>query len=117
MKRVEQLIVKLNDDEPAVRDTATRELQKLGAQAELALRHALAGMPPLEARQRLEALLADLKDSPPSPEELRQTRAIAVLEQIGSPQARQVLKTVAQGAALAPQTQQAQAALERLRSR
>jgi hypothetical protein len=49
-----------------------------------------------------------------TPDALRHLRAIQVLEQIGSPDARQVLASLAQGAPAAPATRDAAAALARL---
>jgi hypothetical protein len=49
-----------------------------------------------------------------TPDALRQLRAIQVLEQIGSPEARQILVALAQGAPAAPATRDAAAALARL---
>lgn len=49
-----------------------------------------------------------------TPYALRQVRALQVLEQIGSPGARNILKSLAQGAPAAPATRDAAAALQRL---
>jgi len=49
-----------------------------------------------------------------SAETLRQGRAIEVLEHIATPEARQLLQTIAEGAAGAGLTREAKAALERL---
>ena len=53
----------------------------------------------------------------PPPMYLRAARAIAVLEFIGTPDAVRLLHTVAAGEATAPPTRQAQAALERLKTK
>jgi HEAT repeat protein len=66
----------------------------------------------LEARRRIEAVLTD-RTRPP-PEELRTLRAIAVLERIGTPEARQALEKLT-GGAEARERQEAKAALERLK--
>jgi hypothetical protein len=71
----------------------------------------------LEVRRRVEAILAGHSAVIRSPERLRRVRAIQVLEQIGSPQARSVLETLATGAAAARDTQEAQASLKRLAQR
>lgn len=51
----------------------------------------------------------------PSPMWIRATRAIAVLEHFGTPEAKEVLETIAQGEADALPTQQAKAALARMK--
>jgi hypothetical protein len=50
----------------------------------------------------------------PQPEQLRVLRALEILEQIGSPDARQVLETVAGGAPGGRITEDAKACLKRL---
>jgi hypothetical protein len=51
------------------------------------------------------------------PDAVGRLRAVAVLEGIGSPEARQFLATLAAGPPLAAQTRQARLALERLPNR
>lgn len=114
LRRMAALIKQLDDERFAVREKATAELAKLGDRTEPALRNALAGRPSLEVRRRVEHLLEKLEGVPASPETLRQTRAITVLESIGTAEARQVLKALAQGMPEARTTQEAKAALERL---
>jgi hypothetical protein len=114
-KRLRQLIADLDAEEFARREEASRELAKLGIEAEPALRKALEGNPSLELRRRVEALLGEMTcQTEMTPDALRQLRAIQVLEQIGSPQARQILSALAQGAPAAPATRDAAAALTRL---
>jgi RNA polymerase sigma factor (sigma-70 family) len=114
LRQMEQYVADLNSDKFAVREKAGRELDTLGDMAETALRKALATGPSLEVRRRIEALLARITVVR-SPETLRALRAIQALEWIGSVEARQVLEKMAQGAALARETLEASAALERLR--
>jgi WD40 repeat protein len=109
-----QLIADLDHAEFAVREKATRELEKLDFAAEPALRHALAKPPSPEVRRRVQAVLAKLGTRVPSGEEMRPLRAVEVLEQIGTPEVRQVLQGLADGAPDARLTQQAQNALRRL---
>ncbi len=71
-----------------------RELLAAGADAADALRKALANDPSTEARRRIESLLNRL-DKGGDPEHLRALRAIEVLERIGTPQARDVLRQLA----------------------
>jgi hypothetical protein len=114
---VERLIARLDSENFAIREEAATELQKLGDQAEPALRRASSGADSLEMRRRLERLLAPLQEPRLSAERLRQRRAVAVLEQIGSPEARKVLEKLARGAPGAGLTREANAALRRLEAR
>jgi WD40 repeat protein len=113
-KRIEKLLADLDDERYAVREAASRELPLLRCSVEPRLRQALADKPSLEMRRRLENILAEPKH--PTAEALRMRRAIAVLERIGTPEARHILEKLAGGAA-APETRAAQAALQRLKQR
>ena len=113
-QRVNRLIDDLDSARFAVRAKASDELGKLGSLAGPALRKALAARPPLEARQRLEQLLNKLDGPITSPETLQMLRALEVLERIGTPEARQILLSLAKGAPEAALTQEAKASLERL---
>ncbi len=116
--RLQQLIADLDADEFARREQASRELAKLGSEAEPALRKARESKPSLEVRRRVDALLEDLAcQTEMTPDALRHIRAIQVLEQIGSPEARNILKSLAQGAPAAPATRDAAAAWDRLNCR
>jgi hypothetical protein len=84
-------------------------------EAESALRKALEEKPSLEKRRRVEALLDCLVcQTEMTPDAPRQLRAIQVLEQIGSSEARQILSSLAEGAPAAPATRDAAAALARI---
>jgi hypothetical protein len=111
-QRVRQLIANLDSSEFARREAAYHELEELGDKVRPALRMALEGKPPLEQRKRLEALLAAPRTIR-QPELLRQVRAVQVLEMIGSEEARQVLRSLANGAAEARLTEEARASLQR----
>jgi len=114
-RKLVRLIADLGSEEFAVRDEATRELEKLGELAEAALRAALAARPELEPRRRMERLLEKLNGQVLSLEALRALRALEVLEQAGTAQAKALLAELAKGAPDARLTQEARAALERLR--
>jgi RNA polymerase sigma factor (sigma-70 family) len=110
---IEQLIARLDSNQFQERARATADLEELREQAEPALRRRLVKQPlPLELWQRIEGILKESK--PISPERLRALRAIQVLEQIGNRDAQALLQHLAQGAAQAPQTEQAKAALKRM---
>jgi len=111
---VAALIADLENEQFRVRQKASEDLEKLDAAAIPALRAKLQTMPGLEMSKRIAGLLEKL-DGPVA--RLRMTRAIQVLEYGASPEARQLLKTLAQGAPGARLTQEATAALERLSKR
>jgi WD40 repeat protein len=117
-ERLRQLIADLDNDRFAVREQATQELTIQGAAAVSMLRRVLAGSPPEEVRQRVEAVLAAPPTQPDaSPKQLRRFRAIQVLELIASDPARKILKQLADGAPGAWETRDAAAALDRLARR
>lgn len=116
-EKLTRLIADLDSDRFEKREHASAELQRLSEQAEAALRKALAAKPSLEAARRLRALLDRVEKRTLSAEQLHTLRALEVLEHIGSPEARQVLQTLAHGAPEAMRTREAKAALGRLRLR
>jgi HEAT repeat protein len=112
-KQVQRLLADLDSEEFTTREKAAKELAKLGERIEPALRKALEGQPSEEVRRQIKAIL-DAPRAVPSGETLRTMRAIQVLERIGTPEARDVLKKLAAGAAAARETREAQESLERL---
>ena len=114
--KVRKLIKELDDDSFEVRETASRQLEKMGASIQPALRQALENRPSPEVRRRLEALVQTPAVNR-SPELLRRLRAISVLERIASKDARQLLATLAGGVAHAPETEAAKTSLGRLAQR
>ncbi len=90
-KQLMRWIAELDDDSFKVREQATRELLAAGTDAADALRKALAHNPSTEERRRMEVLLHRL-DQGGGPEHLRALRAIEVLERIGTPPAKDVLR-------------------------
>lgn len=110
-----KLLADLDSDAFAVRETAVKRLKELGLQAEPALRAALKSKPSLEQRRHFEALLAALREAPPTREELQQLRALIVLERIDTPEARRLLEELAKGPESARQTRQTLMALTCLR--
>jgi hypothetical protein len=113
-KRTARLIEELDDDEFTVRERATQELEDLGSEVEAALRRALARDPSAEVQRRLEGLLEKLRQPVVSPERRRLARALRVLEQAGTPEARRVLDRLARGHPAAWLTQEARDARDRL---
>jgi WD40 repeat protein len=111
-ERVAQWVKDLDNKRYAVRARATQELERGLDEVEPVLRRALKGGPSPEVRHRLERLLARV----PS-ERLRLGRAVAVLERLQSPPARDLLARFAKRSPEARLTQEAKAALERLARR
>jgi hypothetical protein len=116
-KRVSELIACLGDEEFAIREKASAELAKLGRSAEGALRKHLEDDPDPEIRKRAQILAAKLQGPLRSPEALRGIRAIEILEQLSTPEARQLLAKLSQGAGEARLTMEAKASLNRLERR
>jgi WD40 repeat protein len=112
VKRLAQLLSKLDSDDFAVREQATKEIEKLGEQALPAFDKVLRGNPSAEVRARIGTLIERI-----GPERWRPLRAVEALEHIGSPEAQEVLKTLATGAPEARLTQEAKASLDRLAKR
>jgi len=113
MKRVEELLTQLGDEQFNVRSKATKELLQIGERLVPVLAKTLAADPPLETKIRLEALRGRLTGMVLQGERLRAFRAVEVLEIIGTPEGRQVLQALADGAPGALVTTSAQAALKR----
>jgi WD40 repeat protein len=111
---IDKLLAALDDDDFNVRENATQELIKAGKSVEKAVRQALTSPPSPEARRRLELILEKLGPAAMPPAVLRASRAVEVLEQVGTAEARKVLETLAKGPADAALTRDAKAALERL---
>jgi WD40 repeat protein len=110
---IQKFIADLDHAKFAIRETASRELRGRGPEIEPALREALKGNVSAERQRRIEALLK-AADRPPSADQLLPGRALQVLERIGTPAARALLSSLAEGFADAPLTMEARAALGRL---
>jgi WD40 repeat protein len=115
-KRIARLIADLDSDRFAVRERATAELAALGKVAEPALRQALTDSRSAEVRRRADELLKKLGGPAVAPELLRALRALDVLEQIDTAEARQILAALAKGAEPGV-AREAKAALDRLAKR
>jgi WD40 repeat protein len=113
-RRISRLIASLDDKDFDVREQAQKELERLGPVAEPDLREAAKKPASPEAGKRLETILTDLAASKLDQQQLRQVRAVHVLELIASAEARQLLETLSKGEPLALQTREAQNALRRL---
>jgi RNA polymerase sigma factor (sigma-70 family) len=100
----------------AVRQKASLALSKLDRLAEPALRKALTGQPSFELRRRIEQLLERL-EAVPSGAWLQTLRALELLEHLGTPNAKRLLRSLAAGAPGAGVTEEAKAVLPRLQQR
>jgi WD40 repeat protein len=103
----------LGDANFAVRTKAMSEIRPCGRMISHLLRAALADNPPVEVQRRLQLLLAEIaQPEAMTPARMRQWRALEALEQINTPAAAAIAKTLAGGAPEAWLTKQA-AAVER----
>jgi hypothetical protein len=113
---IRPLLADLESDDFRKRVAAAARLRELGDQARGALREALKAGPSPEKRRRLEGLLSALEGQL-SGEALRDVRAVAVLERVGTPEARKLLKELAGGIAEARLTREVKVSLGRLANR
>jgi hypothetical protein len=112
-----RLLADLNHKSFKRRERASEELPKLGSAAEAAVRAELRkGPASAEARIRLERILGEIEQGEGSLKALRCLRAVEVLEQSGTDEARQVLAVLARGSAVRL-AQDAKAAHARLTQR
>jgi hypothetical protein len=112
--KLDRLVADLGSDKYRVRQRATHELEKLGELAVPALTRVAASPQSLETRRRAEQLLEKLTRPTLSPPQIRLVRAVEVLEEAGTAEARRLLAELARGAAGALTTCEARAALDRL---
>ena len=97
-KQVGKLIADLDAEQFQEREDATEALVRAGPAAEAAVKKALANKPSAEAKQRLEFIISKMSGNlGPNMEDVRTTRAVEVLEKIGTPEALKVLEEVAKG--------------------
>jgi WD40 repeat protein len=115
--RIARLVADLDSNSFAVREAAERQLAELGRQAELELRRTMIGKSSAELQKRGKRLLqrwSGLEQSVVPSHELRGLRAIAILEYVGTPNARQILERIAKGAEKESLTKAAKASLRRI---
>jgi WD40 repeat protein len=111
---LDKLIDGLNNDRFAVRERAAAELDRLGKTVVGAVRARFDADSSPEVRERLAKFLEQHDRDEFTAEELRQERALELLEQIGTAEAREVLRELSKGEKTARLTRQADAALKRL---
>jgi WD40 repeat protein len=112
---VDKLIAGLDDEAFATRQQASRELRRIGPPCKTALKNKLEKSESVEQRNRIRELLRELeqREKEPTPDDLREVRAVEILEVIGTPAARSILESLAKGTAGCRLTDEAAAALER----
>jgi len=96
---------------------AAVNLKAYGSQASPTLFKALSGRPSWAARKRIEDVLESIGTFPIPPDALRRTRAIQLLEHIGTEHAVGILQRIADAEPPTPASSDANAALQRLRQR
>jgi len=112
-----RIFAELDSPKFATRAKATKELDSFGESAVPAVRKRMASALSLELGQRARAFLDKFDPSEQSPARLSHIRGIELLEEINTPAARKLLAELAIGAADAPLTLDAAAALGRLKGR
>jgi hypothetical protein len=113
LERIRQLIGALDSDSFDERERAAAALEALGELARLALQKEMARPASQESARQAKALL-DRLSQPLSPNHLRLMRAIEVLEHIRTPEAKELLRSLASGTPDTVLTREARSALTRL---
>ncbi len=118
VQEIRRCIADLGSDDFTVRDQASQRLKVLGPSAAPLLGQALHNQNlPLEPRRRIEQLLDRPESRPSAGESLRTLRALTVLENANTSDARRLLQELASGGPGAWLTQEAEAACQRLAAR
>jgi hypothetical protein len=112
---LDRTLAELDSEDFATREKASRRLAEWGESAVPGVRKRLDRAESAEVRRRAQDFLGRFDPATLKPDRLRQLRAVELLEGIATPAARDVLSELAKGAAEAPLTLEAAAALERLR--
>jgi len=111
---IRELIARLASESFKDREAAARELVALGELTVPALRDTVESPSTLEQRHRAEKLLARLENAGLSPDDIRELRAIEILERIATPAAWHLLTTIGAGPSDARITHEARLAIKRL---
>ena len=113
-----KLIADLDSPRFAIREAASKRIRGLGHAADSPLRDALKHAPSPEQFARIEALLAGLEPAArPRGEDLRATRAVAILEACGTDEARRLIADWAEKGSLPRLAEEACQALGRIKNR
>jgi hypothetical protein len=108
------LLADLDSDDFAVREAASHTLEGLDEQATPYLESTLKSTESAEVRKRVSSILERRRGAAIPSEQLRQVRAVGVLERIGDGESKSLLKRWADGPAGALLTTESAAALKRL---
>jgi hypothetical protein len=111
-QQMHKWVADLSNDRFTVSKTATAQLERFAAQHEVLLREAFKELGSLEARRRLERILAHVDQ-----DHLRRLRMLEVLEQLRTAPARQFLQTLAEQGDDPFLSREAAAGLKRLEQR
>ena len=95
---MDRLFAKLDSDDFATRDKASRNLAAFGETAVPGVRKHVVQGASLELRLRALAFLDQFDPKELSPQRLAQLRAVELLEAIGTPSAKKYLEELAHGA-------------------
>jgi hypothetical protein len=110
-----RLLDELDDDSYLSRETAELGIRKFGDAALPMLHHVLRDNPSLEARTRIQRVIATLEQDQSGPRAIRYCRVLEVLERLPSEDTYDLLNKLAHGAVDARLTKEAIATLRRLR--
>ena len=113
-KRIKRLLSDLGSDVFAVREAASQAILGLDEQAIPYLEKTMKSPDSLEVRFRVQRILEQKQRVAITPDQLRQIRAVMVLEGIGDSESKNLLKRWAGGPAGALLTMEATAAVKRL---
>ena len=96
--KIANLILKLDDDDPEIRENAQHALTRLRPRVDAALRKTLTAPPSAEVKARIQEILeAKIMWAPFGEEELRWVRAVRILENIAGDTSVAILKKLASG--------------------
>jgi WD40 repeat protein len=115
-KRIAKLVADLDNEDFDTREKASEALAGI-PEADMELKKALENNPSVEKKRRIEALLENRKPGVVGADQIREARAVELLEMIGTPEAKQLLEKLAKGSDDSTLTQDCKAALDRLSKR
>jgi WD40 repeat protein len=111
---IREYLAQLDNDSLQTREKAMEQLKQVGPAARAELENALRNKPSGDKERRIKEIIESFpKDL--QPDEVLALRAVYVLEAIGTDEAKAILAKLEEGAANAPLTRSAQAAMKRLK--